>query len=215
MKTWAVPILLLVVVLAVAGYLGMQPDAPVNDAPITGLPWQIEPLPDGYTRVFGITPGVTTLRAAVQQLGDDMDLAIIAAPDEAGSLEPYYGHYSAGPVTGRLILVLDVPPGQLDEWRGRSQGDSGTRRYLLHPDDLALAWQLPVRGITFSPSLDLDADIIQSRFGTPESVVEINTQQAHWLYPDRGLDVVLDAKGKEVLQYLAPREFAAYRAGLQ
>ena len=80
---------------------------------------------------------------------------------------------------------------------------------------VALAWQLPVRGITFSPSLDLDADIIQSRFGTPESVVEINTQQAHWLYPDRGLDVVLDAKGKELLQYLAPREFAAYRAGLQ
>ena len=29
----------------------------------------------------------------------------------------------------------------------------------------------------------------------------------HWLYPVKGLDVVVREEGKEVLQYVAPREF--------
>jgi hypothetical protein len=30
----------------------------------------------------------------------------------------------------------------------------------------------------------------------------------HWLYPEKGLDLMLNDSGKEVLQYVAPREFA-------
>ena len=36
----------------------------------------------------------------------------------------------------------------------------------------------------------------------------------HFLYPDKGLDLVLDSKGKEVLQYVAPADFARLRAPL-
>lgn len=205
---------LLVIILVTIGLLSYKPDAPVNNTPVTGLPWQIDLLPGGATRVFGITPGVTTLGEAMNRFGNDMELAIIAAPNEAGALEAYYSHYSAGPITGSLILVMDVAPDKIGELRGRAFHDGGTRRYRLHPEDLPAAFQALVRIITFSPSFSLDEEIVQSRFGTPAEVIEVNAQQKHLLYPDQGLDVVLDTEGKEVLQYLAPRAFPAYRARL-
>jgi hypothetical protein len=206
---------LLLLILATIGVLSCTPDVPENNTPVTGLPWQIDRLPNGDTRVFGITPGVTTLGQAMELFGKDMELAIIAAPDETGALEAYYSHYSAGPITGSLILVMDIAPDRLAGMRGRGFHDGGSRRYRLHPDDLPLAFQAPVRAITFSPTFGLDDEIAQARFGKPGEVVAVNAQQKHLLYPDRGLDVVLNTEGREVLQYLAPRAFAAYREKLQ
>jgi hypothetical protein len=148
-------------------------------------------------------------------MGKDLDLAIIAAPHEAGTLEAYYSHYSAGPITGKLILVLAVAPDSLLAMRERGYQDGGTRRYHLHPDDLPLAYQAPVRVINFMPSFNLDEDIVQARFGPPASVIQADAQQRHFLYPDKGLDLILDLDGKEVLQYLSPAEFSAHRLQLQ
>ena len=186
-----------------------------GDEAVTGLPWQIERLPGGDTRVFGITPGQSTLGDAIEQMGDDLDLAIIAPPHEAGTLEAYYSHYSAGPITGRLILVLDVAADTLRELRARGYQDGGTRRYHLHPDDLAVAYAAPVRVITFLPSLNLDEAIVQARFGAPAEVMQVDDRQQHWLYPALGLDLVLNADGKDLLQYLSPGAFGAYRDRLQ
>jgi hypothetical protein len=206
---------LLLLALATAGLSSCTPDVPENDRPVTGLPWQIDHLPNGDTRVFGVTPGVTTLGQAMELFGNELELAIIAAPDEAGTLEAYYSHYSAGPITGSLILVMEVAPDQLAGMRGRGTHAGGSRRYLLDPDDLPLAFRAPVRAITFSPTFSIDEEVAQARFGTPDEVIRVNAQQKHLLYPDSGLDLVLDAEGREMLQYLAPRDFAAYRARLQ
>jgi len=209
MKTWSVPLLL------AFGLLACSAEVPENNTPVTGLPWQIEQLPDGNTRIFDITPGVTTLGEALALHGEELELAIIAAPGEAGSLEAYYSHFSAGPVTGKLFLVMDAAPQQLVEMRGRAFQQGGSRRYRLHPDDLVAAFRTPVRSMSFVPSINLDEKIVRSRFGTPEEIVEADEQRQHLLYPDLGLDVVLDAGGREVLQYLAPAAFTAYRDSLQ
>jgi len=212
MKTF---LALLIVVLLAAGLVFFKSNEKASDAPVTGLPWQIDKLPDGATRVFGITLGQTTLGAAIDLLGDDMDLAIIAAPDEAGSLEAYYSHYSAGPITGKLILILDVTPDVLLSLRDRAFQDGGTRRYHLHPDDLPVAYRAPVRVITFMPSFNLDEEIVQARFGTPTEVIQVHAEQKHLLYLDKGLDLVMNNDSKELLQYLHPHAFSAHRAALQ
>lgn len=190
-------------------------DRPGDNTPVTGLPWQIDRLPDGATRVFGIIPGRTTLDEATQRLGEDRELALIAAPGEAGTLEAYYGHYSAGPITGRLILVLDVADRDLIAWRARAYHETGTRRYRLDPADRQRAGRAPVRVITFSPSVSLDEAVVRNRFGTPQSVVETSVEESHLLYPQLGLDVVLNKSGRDVLQYLTPAAFAAWREQLQ
>ncbi|MGB5337902.1 MAG: hypothetical protein WBO06_02280 [Gammaproteobacteria bacterium] len=186
-----------------------------SDEPLTGLPWQIDILPGGGTRVFGITLGRTTLGEAIKQLGDDMDLAIIAAPHETGTLEAYYSHHSFGPITGKLIIVLDIAPDALSPLRERAFQDGGSRRYRLHPDDLPLAYRAPVKIIHFMPSFNLDEEIAQARFGTPAEIIPVHAQQKHLLYPDKGLDLILNADDKEVLQYLSPDKFSAHRDLLQ
>jgi hypothetical protein len=190
---------------------GEQHVEPHGGGTVTGLPWQIDRLPGGDSRVFGITLGKTTLGEAIDRMGDDLELAVIAPPHEAGTLEAYYSHYSAGPVTGRLILILDVDGDTLREWRSRAYQDGGTRRYLLHPDDLPVAYLAPVKVITFMPSLDLDEAIVRARFGEPAEVMTVADRQQHWLYPALGLDLVLNADGKDLLQYLSPRVFSAHR----
>jgi hypothetical protein len=206
---------LLIIILVSARLVFFKSEEPASDEPVTGLPWQIDNLPNGNTRVFGITLEQTTLGEAIELLGDDMDLAIIAAPGEAGSLEAYYSHYSAGPITGKLILVLDIAPDVLPAMRERAFHDGGTRRYHLHPDDLPVAYRAPVSIITFQPGFNLDDAIVQDRFGTPEEVIQVNEQQQHLLYPGKGLDLILNTDSKELLQYLHPQAFNAHRARLQ
>jgi len=206
---------LLVVILIAVGLVSFSNDKQPNNDPVTGLPWQIDSLPGGDTRVFGITLGRTTLGEAIAQHGDDMDLAIIAAPHEAGTLEAYFSHYSAGPITGKLILIMDIAPDALSPLRKRSFQDGGTRRYHLHPDDLQVAYRAPVKIINFMPGFNLDEEIAQARFGTPAEIIQANEQQKHFLYPGKGLDLILNTSGKEVLQYLPPGEFSAHRDQLQ
>ena len=214
MKYFLALLLIIMVAVSLVSF-NKDKDKQHNNTPVTGLPWQIDILPGGDTRVFGITPGRTTLGEAIEQLGDDMDLAIIAAPHETGTLEAYYSHHSFGPITGKLILMLEIAPDALLTLRKRAFKDGGTRRYHLHPDDLPFAYRAPVRIITFLPSFNLDKEIVQARFGTPAEIIQVHAGQKHLLYPDKGLDLILSADGKEVLQYLPPGEFSTHRAQLQ
>ena len=209
-------LVLLVIILVAVSLVSFNNDEQASNEPVTGLPWQIDSLPNGDTRVFGIVPGRTRLDEAIELLGhDEMDLAIIAAPHETGTLEAYYSHYSAGPITGKLFLILDIAPDILSPMRKRAFQDGGTRRYHLHPDDLPAAYRAPVSVMNFIPSFNLDGEIAQARFGTPAEIIQIDAQQEHWLYPDKGLDLILNTDNKDVLQYLSPAQFSAHRAQLQ
>ena len=72
----------------------------------------------------------------------------------------------------------------------------------------------PIRSIAFIPSTNLDEATILQRFGAPAERLRGGEHIEHFLYPARGLDVVLDAKGKELPQYVAPRDFARLRQPL-
>ena len=205
---------LLVLITLAISLLLLFPDKKQAEKPLTGLPWQIELLPEGRSRVFGITPGQSTLGDVVEQHGNDMQLAIIAAPGESGDLEMYYSRYSAGIITGKLIFVAAMTADTLLQLQERAFRDGGTRRYRLHPDDLPIAWQAPVESIIFLPGIHLDEEIARTRFGIPAETIHSSEQVTHLLYPDKGLDFVLDQEGKEILRYVAPRDFSRLRRQL-
>ena len=205
----------LAVLLVVIGLTACSNDTQNDTEPVTGFPWQIERLPNGTTRVFGIVPGQTTLGEAMAQLGDDNELAIIAAPGETGSLEVYYSHYTAGLIEGKLILVADIEPDTLASLQMRARRKGGTHRLFLDESDLPTARRAPVRAITFMPTFDLDEEIARARFGIAAEVLPVSAQEQHLLYPELGLDLVLNADGKDILQYLSPEDFDTHRAQLQ
>ena len=182
-----------------------------------GLPWEIDRDEAGQTRVFGLAPGVSTLNDAIARFGNEMELAIIIAADaprdkEANdaTLESYYKQITFGGMRAHLILTLDAPPSMVLSMLERSVKGKytqiGSRKFSLHPDDAKLAGTLPLTALTLVPNVNLNAETIVSRFGPPVETIPMGNLQ-HYLYPDKGLNVVLDSKGKELLQYVAPAEF--------
>jgi len=97
----------------------------------------------------------------------------------------------------------------------RARRKAGTHRLLLDEGDLPTARRAAVRAITFMPTFDLDEEITRARFGLPAEVLPVSAQEQHLLYPETGLDIVLNADGKDVLQYLSPEDFDTHRAQLQ
>lgn len=177
------------------------------------LPWQITLDAQGDSTVFGLTLGRSTLAEVRQKWGEDMELAIVAAPEEVGELEAYYSQVAFGPVLGKVIVTLDATPETLEAMRERAKKaeymESSTKKIALNPDDLAKANTLPIRAIGLIPSANLDEATVLQRFGRPKMRIAVGQTLTHFLYPHLGLDIVLDAKGKDVLQYVAPRNFEA------
>jgi hypothetical protein len=185
---------------------------------LEGLPWQIDILPGGNSRVFGLTIGTSTLAEARQRFGSDGEVAIVAAPGEVGSLEAYFSDVTMGAVTGKMVLTGDISRDELEELRTRNgKGEymeSTTRKLKLQGDDLNRALAMPLRAIAFIPSVNLDEAMVLQRFGPPAERIRSSETTEHFLYPQRGLDLALDTKGKELLQYVAPARFQQLREPL-
>lgn len=187
-----------------------------------GLPWQIEARPDGSSRVMGLTlstrPDASTLADVRRLFGAEVPVAIIAAPGEAGSLEAFVDPAQLGFVSGKLVVTAKLDDDALKGLRERAIKsdfmESATRKYTLSPEDEALALKAPIASLSFIPQARLDVDAILARFGQPARRVKSNGHLEHFLYPDKGLDVILDSEGKELLQYVAPAAFERLSAPL-
>ena len=213
-KTILIVAALAAVVLA-AALLRPSGGKPPGAQAITGLPWQIEILPDGHSRVFGLTLAASTLGDARQRFGSDMEVALVAAPGEAGSLEAYYNQVTAGVLTGKMILTAALDKETVERMRQnavrKGRMESTTRKFSLSADDLTQAYATPIESITFIPSASFDADIALSHFGQPTERIRSSAQVENLLYPAKGLALTLDSEGKEVLQYVTPQQFARLR----
>lgn len=212
-------LILLSVVVLLAAPLGWQMlRGPGPAEPMRHLPWQIEVLEGGASRVFGLTLGTSTLGDARAVWGPEMQLAVVAAPNEVGTLEAYFESVTAGAVTGRMVLSAELPPEAVMRMRERAVKaeymDSTTRRFTLGAEDAQAALDAPLLGISFIPSAQLDEAVVLQRFGTPAERIRESDRVEHFLYPAQGLALTLDAKGREVLQYVAPARFERLSAPL-
>jgi hypothetical protein len=191
-------------------------DTPADAA--QGLPWQIDVLPDGTSRVFGLTIGTSTLADARARFGNEGDLAIVAAPGESGTVEAFYGDVALGVITGKLVLTAEMSEQLVESmWQRARKVEymrSSTKKATLTDEDADLAERAPIRAIAFIPTVNLDQDMVLQRFGRPTERIRSSEVVEHFLYPDRGLDIILDSEGKELLQYVAPQQFERLRAPL-
>lgn len=219
-KRGRLPALLAIACVGVVAYWLVQAPQDNRAPPSTlGLPWQIQVHGDGTATVFGVTLGVTRLGEARDHLGArHMELAVLAAPGDRGRAEGYYSAMHLGPLTGRLVLSAALAPQVVEAMKARAVGRSrlatGTLKYTLRAADEARVLRAPVAAITYVPTANLDAALVEQRFGHPAERVQSAPQREHWLYPEKGLDLMLDQDGKEVLQYVAPRDFSRLRRPL-
>lgn len=214
LKFIALFVAILVALLAVP-LLFLSGDAQRPAEPAAGMPWQIDLLEAGHSRVFGLEPGRSNLDDARRLLGPDVQLALLIAPEETGSVEAYYDSLQLGMLTGKMVLTLETTVAQREDMLKRARKaeymQGATRRIDLDQADRSAMANVPISAIAFIPSASLDEEIILQRFGKPAERLHSSEHIEHFLYPEKGLEVRLDANGKEVLQYVAPRDFARLR----
>lgn len=197
----------------------LAPSPPKPEA-LSGLPWQIETLDDGSIKVLGLHLGVDGLKEAIDIYGPPEGIAIFSPGPEPKdmSLEAYFGSTQNGPLAANVILTLDADQAKLitmsQRVTDRKPGTSGSWQWQLGHQDREVAQQLRIKSITYIPHYSkLDDEFFRQRFGEPERTLELSATSQRWLYPSKGLVILIDQKGKEVLQYLLPGDFAAWERG--
>jgi len=183
------------------------------------LPWAISVHEDGTTTVFGLRLGHSTLGEAEQLFQTELELILFQSPQGRRVAEGYFDGVTLSGLAAKLVLVAGLSEEDLQGMFERglriATMGNGSRKVTLHPDDLARLRATPIAGITYLPRAHLDEALVEKRFGVPaQKVSEPGGDVVHWLYPERGLDVAVSAGGKEVLQYVAPRDFSRLMAPL-
>lgn len=202
----------LILIIAALGYFLLKPSSqPDGEAKPLALPWQIQVHADGTASVFGITPEQTTVSELLDLLGEDHELAIISDSEDRNGLEIYYSHFNIGPLQAKLIANVTADSEQLEAMQAAASSSSytgsGSRKFLLNENDLKQIQNWVIDSLSYLPSARLDEGIILDRFGKPQQRIADGEGVEHFLYPEKGLDIVLNSEGKELLQYVAPRSF--------
>lgn len=209
-----IPLLVLGAGLALFLLIWLLLPAPTQDpgSARTDLPWQIETFADGSSQVFGLRLGQSLLADAVERLGPYEEIALFEAKDGSRSLEAFFGTVSFGPLKAKVVAGLQASAQELTELASRSGerkgSPSGDWKLYLDPADLQAQLSRPLAVLTYIPSYSgLEADFFRARLGEPAARLTVDEESVKWFYPDKGLSLLLDAKGKEVLEYVAPRDF--------
>lgn len=174
-------------------------------------PWQVKPVGNGHSQVFGLELGQASFADAKDIMGRLFDAAVFENHDGSLSLELFYKEITLGGLTAKFVLTLTASDAVLQRLKGRPLKketlESGVIKYVVAKNDYDDLIALPISAITYMPITDLDEEIVTKRFGEPAEKIRTHESAQHWLYPDVGLDVIINAEGKEILQFVAPKEF--------
>ncbi len=188
----------------------LLPGQPIEQR--VNLPWQVESTADGASRVFGLVLGTSTLQDAQQVFQEEAELSMFSSDDGKQVVEGFFNQLTLSGLRAKMVVALDYSEQELtgifDRGARVSTMGSGKRKVSLSGEDKTAAMQTPIASITYLPKVNLDAAIVEKRFGLPaEKIKEQGTDIEHWLYPDKGLDIALSDEQKDVLQYTLPSQF--------
>ncbi len=172
-------------------------------------PWQIEVKGPEQVEVMGVAFGKTTLEELRQRFGQVEGIALFRNPDGRYSLEAYLGKVNIGPLTARWIVTLAATQDELKALSARTikriKTENGSIRWTLNKNAQSEQAMRAVSTLTMIPGYGgLDADFLRSRFGEPTEIRPVDEDSEQWLYPEKGLRILFDRKGKELFEYMTP-----------
>lgn len=130
------------------------------------------------------------------------------------ALEAYFERVFLSGLRADFVLVLDAGSELLtrlyDHGSRISRTTDSTHKVELRVEDQNLVDKLPIKLINYIPYANLDEQLVSSRFGQPaEKITETETGVTHWIYPDKGVGIGINPDGKELIQYMPPKEIEA------
>ena len=193
-----------------------KPIAPI----VQTYPWQVDALANGRSQVFGVVLEETTLKEIDLKLKSLPKVALFESVNSL-SLEAYYKNVNLGGLIGSFIFTLKAPAEELNRIKLASHKPERTEtkgiRYELDKPATDKAKSLMVKHLVYIPTVQLDEKTIEERFGKAKYKIKLKNNVAgwHYLYPEKGLDLIYHEEGKEVLQYVLPKNFNALLEPLQ
>lgn len=210
---------IIIAVLLIGVLLLLSPSERPDDERTLMRPWEVQLDGRGGSRAFGLELGVTTLTDAERRLGIEAKVTLFQPVTSTLVLEAFFDNLSLGGLQADFVMVLDLPIDELEAIHGHglriARGREGVNRVQLDPVDLPAVRAAPITTITYLPSINLDPATLEKRFGLPAQRIAEGPGLNHWLYPATGLDIIVNDDGKEVLQYVAPRDFERLAAPLR
>jgi hypothetical protein len=175
------------------------------------LPWNIRVHEDNSSEVFKLRLTHSTLADAIKRFKEPEGIAVYRG-EKTDSLEAYFGTVNIGPLKAKLVTSLQVSPEEIEQMLSRATGlsmsDSPDKKIELAAEDRQQALNKKISTITFIPNYSgLESDFFKERFGEPDAWIRINENAVQYFYPTKGLSIVIDADGKEILQYSHPGSF--------
>lgn len=187
--------------------------APRQDGPDAHLPWNLAVKGTDRVDALGWSVGHSTVADA---MGRSQQWGLIRDPDGRWQLESYADPYLAGSISGKLVLIWDLPSSRLEalaqglEQQGlhREPQPSGAWKWQLGQGQLEALSGAPLRAMEFLPAGRLPKEAITQRFGAAASTRTADGQTS-WAYPGQGLVITRSEAGKVVMQFTTPSHFSA------
>jgi len=182
-----------------------------NGEASSNLPWQITLHDQDRLEVFGIVLNQTSLQQAREQFGRLEGIALYQSEQGDYSLEAYFGKLAIGRFNARLIANLDAPQDELEALTmhavKRVKTEEGSTRWTLNAEKQREQGLRKIRSLSYIPDYsELDAEYIRQRFGEPASYSVVNETTQLWVYPQRGVRILIDTQGRELFEYMSPAQ---------
>ena len=181
---------------------------PSKQAPAP-MPWEVTIMQDGNSKVFNIHLGTTTYGQAQQILRQYGETAIFSQEGQKSTVEAYFNSINMGGLSAKLILNLSASEQQISEMSSNALEarlqDSGAHKYTLNNNANTELVNAKVMAITYIPSVRLDSEMVQHRFGKAGRIEQAddNGNTEIWHYPTLNLSIQLNEEEKTVIQYLS------------
>ena len=211
-------IFLAIVFLALFTYYGKPIFRPRIEQKLEQINFWEAGLKDGKMQALGYTLLEDDVQKAIRMQGNRFEFAVfeeVKGTQKNQQLELYFRETEVGRFTGRVIINLIVPAQEMQEIlknAGTAKRLPDSRvKYPILDTQFDKMNHLKIGHIAFIPTaLSLDEATIMSKFGNPTKVLKEFSSEGeimHYLYPQKGIDVALDAKKRVVIQYIVPAEF--------
>lgn len=197
-------LLALAVTLAGCGQEGGKPD---------DLPWQITLDAAGNPQVFHLEIGKSTLKEVIEHLHNFPEMAVFSYENGKRTLEAYFGTQRMGLFEAKIIAELQADDATLTRFQqnaSKREGmASGQWKYTLGEKDVQAADSLAVRKLVYMPAVNYEPDIALARFGQPAERLPSAAKSGveFWTYLDKGLIILMNNDGGEILYYVTREVF--------
>lgn len=172
--------------------------------------WNAEVNEHGQLTVLGVTIGKNSLKEAEKILKSHSEQALFLSPEESGKKPVIEAFFSKTPDGSKLILSLMASDELIEKIISNASAPmafpSGNIKFKIASEHLKQIEGLTVSGLTSIPRIKITPDMLLNQFGAPEKTVP-NGDIMHHLYPEIGLDAILDRSGEVMLQFVSPANF--------